>query len=62
MIVILVTAAAVVIGGLFLKWATWPCLLAYDLGRKVGQVVAWRQAGRDITMVTEWLAREGDAP
>ena len=38
MIIILGTAAAVVTGGLFLKWATWPVLMAYELGRQVQRV------------------------
>ena len=46
MIIILGTAAAVVTGGLFLRWATVPCLLAFDLGRKVGLIVARRDSGR----------------
>jgi hypothetical protein len=42
MIIILVTAAAVIGGGLFLKWATWPCLFAYELGRRVQQITMRR--------------------
>ncbi len=38
MIILLGTAAAVVTGGLFLKWATWPCLLAYELGKAVERI------------------------
>ncbi len=38
-IIILVTAAAVIAAGLFLRWATWPCLMAYELGRHVERCV-----------------------
>ena len=38
MIVILVTAVTVIAAGCFLRWATVPVLMAYELGRQVQRV------------------------
>ena len=38
MLIVLIAAAVVVTGGLFLKWATLPVMLAYELGRHVQRI------------------------
>jgi hypothetical protein len=65
MITVIIAAAAVIGGALFLKWATWPCLLAFDLGRQVGRIVRDGDSERDIRMLARALAdatRPEDGP
>jgi len=38
MIIVVIAAAAVIVAGCILRWATAPCLLAYEAGRRVEQI------------------------
>jgi len=58
MIVIVIAAAAVIGLGAFLKWATAPCMLAFDLGRHVGLITGRRDSERAIIAFIRQLAEE----
>jgi len=56
MITVIIAAAAVIAAGAFLRWATAPCLLAFDLGRAVQRIVRDHDSERDIRMLARALA------